>query len=226
MYKRQYQDTDVADFPSDLTRDSEVEGAATVGNAARWTDAKLPTDVLYEDSDLTDFPSGLARLTELANYALSSAVPTTAEIRTIVGNMVDGGTETGITVTFNPTTGKLNFVVSGGTTPPPAISTHQRYAAFGADTTFVATDFTGAGGVGATTNTLTISGATGSQYVAFWSAQALTRIDATGRAAFGSTNQFDSFTASRLTISSVNGYLYVSESAFVAGFINGLWTLE
>ena len=221
-----YRDTDVANFPSGLARDDEVEDAATVGNTARWTVAKLPTDVLYRGTDVANFPSGLARVSALAAYALSSAVPTNAEIRTIVGNMVDGGTETGITVTFNPTTGKLNFVVSGGTTPPPAISTHQRYAAFGADTTFVATDFTGAGGVGATTNTLTISGATGSQYVAFWSAEALTRIDATGRAAFGSTNQFDRFNASRLTISSTNGYLYVSDAAFVAGYINGLWTLE
>ena len=215
-----------ANFPSFLARDNELEDAATVGDTTRWTKSKLPTNTLYQDSLLSLFPSGLARVSALSAYALATAVRTDAQIETVVGGMVDGGTETGISVTFNQTTRKLNFIVSGGTTPPPAISTHQRYGAYGADATFVATDFTGAGGVGVTTNTLTISGATGSQYVAFWSAEALTRIDATGRAAFGSTNQFNRFDASRLTISSTNGYLYVSDAAFPAGYINGLWTLE
>ena len=115
---------------------------------------------------------------------------------------------------------------AGGTSGPPAVSTHQRYGAYGEDASFFTTDFTGASGVSSTTNRLPLTGATGFEYVAFWSAQQLTRIDATGRAAFGSTNQIDNFTASRLTIISTNGYLYVSESAFAAGLINGAWTLE
>ena len=73
---------------------------------------------------------------------------------------------------------------------------------------------------------MTISGATDRQYIAFWSAQQLTRIDATGRTAFGNTNQIDQFNETRLTINSVNGYQYTSSADFPAGYINGAWTLE
>ena len=212
-----------ASFPAFLARDNEIATEARSGNTGRWGKPKLPTDGLYQDTDVANFPSGLARASDLASYALSSAVPTNAEIETLVGNMVDGGTETGITVTFNPTTRKLNFVVTGSTTPPP-VSTHQRYGTYGFDSTFVAADFTS--GIGAATNTLTLSGATDRQYVAFWSAQQLTRIDATGRAAFGNTNQIDRFTETRLMISTTNGYRYISNTDLPSGYINGVWTLE
>ena len=42
---------------------------------------------------------------------------TTEEVQDIVGGMVDGGTETNISVTYNDTSGKLNFVASGGSVP-------------------------------------------------------------------------------------------------------------
>ena len=210
-----YADSLLTAFPAGLARLTQIATEARSGNTARWPDAKLPTDVLYEDTDVADFPAGLARTT---------AIRSDATIQDLVGDMVDGGTETGISVTYNATTKKFSFVVSGGTTPPPAISTHQRYGAYGADSTFVVADFTG--GTGATTNTMTLSGVTGTQYVAFWSAEQLSRIDATGRTAFGDTNQIDRFTQTRLTISSVNGYQYVSDSAFPAAYINGAWTLE
>ena len=42
---------------------------------------------------------------------------TTEEVQDIVGGMVDGGTETNITVTYDDTGGKLNFVASGGSVP-------------------------------------------------------------------------------------------------------------
>ena len=45
------------------------------------------------------------------------------QIQDVIGAMVTGNTETGIDVTYNDTTGKLNFVVSG-TTPPQATHTH------------------------------------------------------------------------------------------------------
>tara|TARA_B100000900_G_scaffold33685_1_gene25378 strand:+ start:3458 stop:4321 length:864 start_codon:yes stop_codon:yes gene_type:complete len=41
----------------------------------------------------------------------------TEEVQDIVGGMVDGGTETNITVTYNDTSGKLNFEASGGSVP-------------------------------------------------------------------------------------------------------------
>ena len=43
---------------------------------------------------------------------------TTEEVQDIVGGMVDGGTETNISVTYNDTSGKLNFVASGGGSVP------------------------------------------------------------------------------------------------------------
>ena len=316
-----------ASFPSFLARDSEIATEALAGNTTRWGDAKLPTNVLYSDSPTSAFPAGV--LPTVNGLQLVDWEPTNTWVNPAIADMIiaieanfgfvelpapaafsraltsdddsnllifclygsdsnaviretstcvvipvsewrnapqladdatlattpkqvwflpmlfprgdgwrrgfigkgangrpggmwaDGGYITGLKVWMS------TAVSTGSTTPPPpAISTHQRYGAYGADATFVATDFTGAGGVGATTNTLTISGATGSQYVAFWSAEALTRIDATGRAAFGSTNQFNRFIASRLTISSTNGYLYVSDAAFRAAAVNGLWTLE
>ena len=168
--------------------------------------------------------TGITVTYESSDQTLDFVVPaqrTNDTIKDIVGEMVSGNTETGITVTYDSATHTLDFVV-GATTP--TLSTHQRYGAYGADATFTASDFTS--GTGSTTNTMTLSGSTDREYVAFWSAQQLTRIDATGRAAFGSTNQFNRFDETRLTISSVNGYQYVSDAAFPAGYINGLWTLE
>ena len=45
-------------------------------------------------------------------------------VQDIVGAMVTGNTETGIQVTYDDTTGKLNFVVTGGSTPPQALHTN------------------------------------------------------------------------------------------------------
>jgi len=42
---------------------------------------------------------------------------TTEEVQDIVGGMVDGGTETNISVTYDDSGGKLNFVASGGSAP-------------------------------------------------------------------------------------------------------------
>ena len=48
---------------------------------------------------------------------VTSTQLTTEEVQDIVGGMVDGGTETNISVTYNDTSGKLNFVASGGSVP-------------------------------------------------------------------------------------------------------------
>ena len=48
---------------------------------------------------------------------VTSTQLTTEEVQDIVGGMVDGGTETNITVTYDDTGGKLNFVASGGSVP-------------------------------------------------------------------------------------------------------------
>ena len=49
---------------------------------------------------------------------VTSTQLTTEEVQDIVGGMVDGGTETNITVTYDDTGGKLNFVASGGGSVP------------------------------------------------------------------------------------------------------------
>ena len=48
---------------------------------------------------------------------VTSTQLTTEEVQDIVGGMVDGGTETKISVTYDDSGGKLNFVASGGSVP-------------------------------------------------------------------------------------------------------------
>ena len=68
-----------------------------------------------------DAPDQTVALTEGNNVTITGTYPnftiaatntqrSDGEIRTVVGGMVDGGTETDITVTYNSSTGKLNFV--------------------------------------------------------------------------------------------------------------------
>ena len=138
------------------------------------------------------------------------------------GNNLLYGSETRVTESVTVDT----LGVGTGASPPPAVSTHQRYGAYGADATFTRADLTG--GVSDTTGTLTLSGATGRQYVAFWSAEQLTTIIPVGRlSGLGLSNLLPRFTESRLTIPSggTNGYLYVSTTDFPAEAINGAWTL-
>ena len=52
---------------------------------------------------------------------VTSTQLTTEEVQDIVGGMVDGGTETNITVTYDDTGGKLNFVASGGSVPANSV---------------------------------------------------------------------------------------------------------
>ena len=110
----------------------------------------------------------------------------------------------------------------GGTTPP--VSTHQRYLAYGSDATFSVSDLTS--GVSSTNNSMVVTGASGRQYVAIWSAMALTFVS--NPTIFNNANLLDSQfdTATRLTISSVNGYLYVTTNSFPDGAINQTWTVR
>lgn len=56
---------------------------------------------------------------------------TEEDIEDIIGAMVSGNTETGITVTYDDVNGKLNFVVTGTTGPPQAM--HTNYLALTED---------------------------------------------------------------------------------------------
>ena len=175
-------------------------------------------------NDLTNRPTIPAAP---AGFALASSPTGRIPEANAASESVIGGSISGQVITLTRRDGMNPITItipSGGSAPP--VSTHQRYGAYGSDSTFVATDFTGAGGVGSTNNSLTLAGATVRSYVAFWSAMALTTINPDGRLAFGGNNLFSRFTGSRLTIGADNGYLYVSNSTFPTGVINGAWTLS
>ena len=85
-------------------------------------------------------------------------------IKDIVGEMVTGNTETGITVTYQPSDDTLDFVVTGG---QPAPATHTRYFGRSANTSFSAPEFTSSQGSSSTTDVLTLPTWTGNDYIAF-----------------------------------------------------------
>ena len=189
----------------------QIAGLATVAGSGSYNDlSNRPT--------IPAAPAGFA----LASSPTGRIPEANAASESVIGGTISGQV---ITLTRRDGMNPITITIpSGGSAPP--VSTHQRYGAYGSDSTFVATDFTGAGGVGSTNNSLTLAGATARSYVAFWSAMALTTINPDGRLAFGGNNLFSRFTGSRLTIGADNGYLYVSTSTFPTGVINGAWTLS
>ena len=102
---------------------------------------------------------------------------TTEQVQDIVGSMFTGNTESGIIATYDDPDGKINLTVPGAVAPPP--SSHQRYGAIGSDNVWSAAEMVA--GAGSTTSSLTLSGATGREYVAFWSANQLTVINPVNR---------------------------------------------
>ena len=87
-------------------------------------------------------------------------------IRTVVGAMVSDNTETGITVTYDSDSGKINFVVTGGGTPAPA--SHTRYWARSSDTAFTAAEFlSSTTGQSETDDTFVLPTWSGNEYMGF-----------------------------------------------------------
>lgn len=206
-----------------VTVPSPATWARATGATGTIPDARIPSTIA-RDSELPAAPASWARGTG-ATGTVPAARIDKAVIKDIVGEMVTGNTETGITVTYQAADDTLDFVVTGSTTPP--VSMHQRYGVYGADSTFTVADLTG--GVSSMTDSLTLSGATGRQWVAFWSAQQLTTIVPVGRlSGLGLQNLLNRFTETRLQVPAggTNGYLYVSTTDFPAGAINGEWTLS
>lgn len=79
-----------------------------------------PIRGLLHQGDIDDTSTTTALLTAAQiDTRITNATPNTESIQDIVGGMVSGNTETGIDVTYNDTTGKLNFVV--GTFNAPTI---------------------------------------------------------------------------------------------------------
>ena len=129
--------------------------------------------------------------------------------------VVNGGSYASGTLTLTRTVGG-NIVITGlptgGSTPPPALPTHQRYFYWSATVT-APTATQVQGGVSDTTGmaTLNTSPDDGAFYHFYiWSAMPLTSIMQS--TAFNPTdNLFDTFTESRLQIGATNGYLYTRQ---------------
>ena len=156
-----------------------------------------------------------------AEDLVALGTPADGDIIVVLDVSTTTGQDGGRRLTLSELATYINGHSSNSGTPP--VSSHQRYGAYGADATFSAADMQA--GVGSTNNDLALTGATGSQFLAFWSAQALTFIS--NPAIFENTNLISTtFTQSRLTIGATNGYLYVSSTALSAGAINQTWEVR
>ena len=103
-----------------------VTASGFVGDGARLTGVTgSGSGIIVKDSGSAvgtagtiDFGTNLSVSPASAGIVtVTSTQLTTEEVQDIVGGMVDGGTETNITVTYDDTGGKLNFVASGGSVP-------------------------------------------------------------------------------------------------------------
>ena len=72
---------------------------------------------LLEQLNLSDELSVSPRPAGVVTVTAANTQLTTEEVQDIVGGMVSGNTETNITVSYDDTGGKLNFVASGGSVP-------------------------------------------------------------------------------------------------------------
>jgi hypothetical protein len=97
----------------------EDEDLEYVFNGVTWVSRPVSTN----HNALSGLQGGTAseyyHLTQAQYNDLTSGLSET--IQDIVGDMVDGGTETGITVDYSDATGKLGFAINFGSSAPPAV---------------------------------------------------------------------------------------------------------
>lgn len=109
---------------------------ATVNNLQAFAD-RVDDLVIYTQEEIEDFVGGMvtgnteigiavtyddvngklnfvAEVTQAELDAVSAAIPSTEAIQDIIGAMVTGNTETGITVTYQDADGTIDFEVTGG----------------------------------------------------------------------------------------------------------------
>ena len=112
-------------IPTTVARDLDIEDAAlNINGDTRWPAEKLPTTVLYRDTAVANFPSGLTRDAEVAGIvrvlttadfpallARTSALRSDNAVKDLIGAMVSGNTETGISVSYQSADRTLDFVV-------------------------------------------------------------------------------------------------------------------
>ena len=158
-----------------VSRDATLTGNGTSGSplgvANPFTDAdetKLDgiaanAQVNRTPAQIADALEGLSGNARLLYSALrgTPSIPSTEGIQDIVGAMVSGNTETGISVTYDDANGKLNFAVSAAPTPTTV------------DYLFAATDGTGlspltdlppGGGQSSANGEVTVAAYSGSRY--------------------------------------------------------------
>ena len=159
--------TDIPDdkIPAEIARDSEIDG-----HIAAWARASSPSGTIPENR----VPASIARDSEIAPYARatpSGTVPaaqiSNEVIQDIVGAMVSDNTETGISVSYDDGTGKLNFVVTVSGGGQPAVQAHNIWVASSTTQTFTAATFTGTDGATvATGNDVRMPAYSGNRYFA------------------------------------------------------------
>ena len=138
-----------------------------------------------EFNDVTDAGSGqIITSTERGN------IRTLEQFQDAIGDMVTGNTETGITVTYDDTNGKLNFVVTAGGGQEPT-SPHDLYLDVTSDTLAASVDTGTAVSTDVLNPTLTIPTFTENSYLQILQAEAHTQFTSIN---IGGLNQIGTFT--------------------------------
>lgn len=148
-----------------------------------------PATVSVTDlNDVTSAGSG-AIITSAERTKLTSlTVRSQADIEDIVGGMVSGNTETGITVTYDTINNKLDFTVTGVS---PPLSPHQLYLDVTLDNLAASVDIVNAVATDILNPTLTIPTFTANSYLQVLQAQTHTRFTSI---VIGGLNQIGTFT--------------------------------
>ena len=191
-----------ANIPAAIARDSELPQAADADPVADAATAAVGTSTEYARED--------------HRHPLNVDA-----IKDLVGQMVSGNTETGISVTYDAATHTLDFVVSGH----PSAPAPTRRAAISTDSTFTESEVLA--GTTSTTGSITLptwsDGA--NRYIAFWQSNAdgtITNIRRSG----SPINVIGDFSSSSLTVSGVAGTLWRSDNVKYQGSTSGSsWVL-
>ena len=101
----------VGDVTGTLTGNATGSSSSCTGNAATSTKLATARTISGVSFDGTsNITLNNANITNGAGYVTANTQLTNEQVQDIVGAMVDGGTETNISVTYNDASGKLNFV--------------------------------------------------------------------------------------------------------------------
>ena len=101
----------IGDVTGTLTGNATGSSGSCTGNSATATKLAAARTISGVSVDGTsNITLNNANITNGAGYVTANTQLTNEQVQDIVGAMVDGGTETNISVTYNDASGKLNFV--------------------------------------------------------------------------------------------------------------------